>query len=105
MSVAVGRQYFEDAVLELQDRYVEGSAAEIVNRDDSFFTLVDSVSKRRRGGLIHDAQDLEACEVSGVFCRLPLSIIEVSRNRDDCLRDFFAKELRSTPLEIAKYEC
>ena len=37
--VAVGGDDFEDSVVQLQDRDIEGAAAEIVNRDDAVLFL------------------------------------------------------------------
>ena len=43
--------------------------------------------------------------MAGVFCSLPLRVVEVGRNGYDGLRNFFTEELRSAFLEIAKYKC
>ena len=45
--VAAGRQHLEDAALELQDRDVEGAAAEVVDRDGALGVLVEPVGERR----------------------------------------------------------
>jgi len=40
MGIAVGRENFEDTVVELENGDIECAAAEIVNRDGAFLSLV-----------------------------------------------------------------
>ena len=67
MGVAVGGDDFEDAVVQLEDRNVEGAAAEVVNRDDAVLLLVEAVGERGGGGLVDEAKDFESGDASGVF--------------------------------------
>ncbi len=89
--VAVGRQHFEDPFMQAQDGNVERAAAQIVDRDDAFLALVETVGQRRRGRLIHQAQDFETRDASGVLGGLPLGIVEIRGNGDDGLRDGLAQ--------------
>ena len=80
MGIAVGALDLEDAIAELEDRDVEGTATEVVDGDLLFFLLLaEPVGERRRGGLVDDALDLEARNLAGVLGRLPLSVVEVRR--------------------------
>ncbi len=92
MRVAVGRLHFEDAITDLQDRNVEGAAAEVVNGNRAgFLFLVEAVSECGGCRLVNDAQHFEASDFASIFGGLTLSIIEVRGNCDDRLRDLLAK--------------
>src|SRR2546425_10096936 len=98
--VAVRRLHLEDAFAELQDRDVEGAAAEAVDGDDLVLLLVEPVRKRRRGRLVDDPQDLEARDLARVLRRLALLIVEVRRDGDDRLRDLLAEMRLGIGLEL-----
>jgi hypothetical protein len=70
--VAVGRDDLHDVVADLEDRDVEGAAAEVVDRDDLVLLLVEAVRERRRRGLVDDALDLEARDLARVLGGLAL---------------------------------
>ena len=89
--VAVGRLHLEDAVADLEDRDVEGAAAEVVDGDRAGLLLVEAVGERRRGRLVDDAQHFEAGDLAGVLGRLALGVVEIGRNGDDRLRDRLAE--------------
>jgi hypothetical protein len=57
----------EDAAGQLEDRDVEGAAAEVVDRDALVAWLVQAVGQRGRGRLVDDAQHLEAGDAAGVL--------------------------------------
>ncbi len=70
----------EDPLAELQDRDVEGAAAEVVDGDLARRgPLVHAVGQRRRRRLVDDA--------AGVLGRLPLRVVEVRGDGDDRLAD------------------
>ena len=79
--VAVGGLDLDDALADLEDRDVEGAAAEVVDRDGLVLLLVEAVGQRRRGGLVDDAQDVEPGDLAGVLGRLALRVVEVGRAR------------------------
>ena len=89
--VAVGRLHLEQAVVDLEDRDVEGAAAEVVDRDGLGAGLVEAVGERRRRRLVDDAQHLEAGDLAGVLGGLALGVVEVGRDGDDGLRDLLAE--------------
>ena len=102
--VAVGRLHLEDAVADLQDRDVEGAAAQVVDDDLLAVVLVQAVGERRSGRLVDDAQDFQAGDLAGVLGRLTLGVVEVGRNRDDGLLDLFAEMLLSSFLHLLQDE-
>ena len=89
--VATGRLHLEDAVAELEDRHVEGAAAEVINRDRLCALLVEAIGQRGRSRLVDDAQHLEARDLAGVLGRLALGVVEIGRHGDDRLRDLLAE--------------
>ena len=90
--VAVGRLDLEDAVADLQDRDVEGAAAQVVDRDGAGLLLLQAVGQGGRRRLVDDAQHLEPGDLAGVLGRLALGIVEVGGHRDHRLGDRLAEE-------------
>ncbi len=89
--VAAGRLDAEHAVLDLEDRDVEGAAAEIVDGDHLALGLVEAVRERRRGRLVEDALDVEPGDAPGVLGGLALRVVEVGGHRDHRLGDRLAQ--------------
>ena len=103
--VSVGRLDLEDAGSELQDRDVEGAATEVIDGDllgaagahrgtrrgGAAAGLVETVGEGGRGGLVDDAQDVEAGDAARVFRRLALAVVEVGRDSDDRLGHLLAE--------------
>ncbi len=80
--VAVGGLHLEHALAQLQHRDVEGAAAQVVDRDLLVLLLVEPVGQRGRGGLVDDAQHLEAGDLAGVLGGLALGVVEVGGHGD-----------------------
>ena len=91
MGVAVGRLDFEDAVADVEDRNIEGAAAEVVDRHGLIGFLVQTVGERRRRRLVDDAEHFQPRDLAGVLGRLTLRVVEVRGHGDDRLRDLFAQ--------------
>jgi hypothetical protein len=91
--VAAGGQHFEHAVVHLHDGEVEGAAAEVVDGQDlPDPLLVQPIGQGRRGGLVDDAQHVEAGDAPGVLGGLALGVVEVGRHRDDGIDHFLVQE-------------
>lgn len=72
------------AILNTQQGHIEGSTTEIIDDDlDLTALLVEAVRDRGGGGLLDDAQDLEACDYTSILGGLALGVIEVGGNCDD----------------------
>ena len=100
--VAARGAHLHDAVADVEDRDVEGAAAEVEHEDRLRALLVDAVGERRGGRLVDDPQDVEAGDPAGVLRRLALGVVEVGRDRDDGLVDLLAQALGAVLGELAQ---
>ncbi len=75
--VAVGREHFEDAAGEAQDRDVESAAAQVEHGERPLALVIEAVGDCRSGGLVQQAQHVQPREACGVLRRLALRIVEV----------------------------
>ena len=89
--VAIGGFHFHNAVAHFEDGNIEGAAAEIVYDDGFVLLLIQAVSEGSRSWLIDNAHHFQAGNRTGIFGGLALCIVEVSRNGDHGLSDFFAQ--------------
>ena len=103
VSVARGRQNFEDTIANLQNGHVKRAAPEVKNQNAFVALFVEAVGQRSRCGLVDDAQHLKASDLSGVLRGLPLGIIEVSRNRNHRLGDGFSQVFPSIFRQLAQH--
>ena len=94
----------------LQDRDVEGAAAEVVDGDDAGAPLVEAVGERRRGRLVDDPQHLEAGDAAGVAGGGALRVVEVRGHGDDrrgrlrCRTRLLGEERLGPVLQLAEDE-
>ena len=73
---------------DLQQGDVEGTATEVEDQDELvFLALVQAVGQGCGGGLVDDAQDVQACDLAGFLGGLTLSVVEVCGNGDDGVGD------------------
>ena len=106
--VAVGRQHLELLLAvdigDLDDRDVEGAAAEVVDGDlaVALLGLVEAEGERRRGRLVDDALDVEAGDAAGVLGRLALGVVEVRRHGDHRVGDLLAEVVLGGLLHLAQ---
>ena len=78
--IAARCDYFEHALGQAQDRHVEGAAAQVEYRVNPFASVVQSIRKCRRRGLVDQSQHVEARELGRVLGGLALRLVEVSRH-------------------------
>ncbi len=101
--VTVGGLHLDDPVADLQQGDVEGAAAEVEDQD-GLVVLVEAVGERGRGGLVDDAQDVEARDLTGLLGGLALGVREVRRDGDDGVGDRLAQVGLGVPLQLLQNE-
>ena len=100
VGVAVGRDHLHDVVTDLEDRDVEGAAAEVVDGDDLVGFLVEAVGERRRGRLVDDALHVETGDLAGVLGGLALRVVEVRGHGDHGFGDLLAQVVFGRLLQL-----
>ena len=98
--VAVRRLNLKDALTEFEDGYVERTAAKVKDENRLILILVEAVGECCSCRLIDDAQNLEACNLARVLRCLTLTVVEICRNSNDCLRDCLAEVCLRIALEF-----
>jgi hypothetical protein len=75
----------EDALLDGEERHIEGTAAKIENEDVllTLLLLVKTVGNGSGSGLVDDAENVEAGDQTSVLGGLALRVVEVCGNGDD----------------------
>jgi hypothetical protein len=82
-SVAARGHHLEDAARQAQQGDVEGAAAEVVHRVETFAALLQAVRHRSSRGLVEQAQHVQARQLGRVLGGLTLRVVEVGRHGDD----------------------
>ena len=101
--VAGGGADLEDAVADIENGDVEGSAAEVEDQDGFVLLLVETVRERGGGRFVDDAQHVESGDLTGVFGGLPLGIVEVRGDGDHSICDLLAQVLGGVIHQAAQY--
>ena len=102
--VAAGGPHLEEAVRHLQDRDVEGAAAQVVDRDVLALGVLQAVGEGGRRRLVEDARDLEAGDEARVLRGLPLGVVEVGGDGDDRLFHRLPEVVLGGRLELGQHE-
>ena len=102
--VARSCEHLEHVAGQLQDRDVEGTAAEVVHRNALGRSLVVAVGERRGRRLVEDAQHVEASNASGCLGRTSLKLVEVGGHRHDRLATLLADRLLGDLSDVPKHE-
>jgi hypothetical protein len=81
--VAGRRDDLDDVVTHLQQRQVERATTEVIDRKSLARGCTEAIREGRRGRLVEDAEDLEACLLRGATRGRALQVVEVRGDRDD----------------------
>jgi hypothetical protein len=91
--IAAGRQHFEHAFGQLEDRDVEGATAQVIHGVHAFLALVEAIRDGGGGRLGQQAQDVQAGQLGRILGGLTLCIVEVGRHRDDGAHEVVAQRI------------
>ncbi len=100
VGITVGGFDFKHSIADFQHRNIERAAAQVIHGDFLVLFLIQSVGQRCGSGLIDNAEHFQAGNAPGVLCRLALGIVEISRDGNDCLVDFFPEAHFGIALEL-----
>ena len=89
--VTGSRQHLLHAVAHLDDRHIEGAAAQVIHHDLLIGLFVDTVGERCRRRLVDDTLDIQSRNLAGVLGRLALRVAEICRDGDDRLGHLIAE--------------
>jgi hypothetical protein len=104
MGVAVGGDDLENAVVQLENRDVERAAAQIVNHHDAVLLFVQAVGERCRRRFVHQPQNIQPGDASGIFRRLALRVVEVCGDGDDGLSYGRSEKTLGVALQLAQHQ-
>ncbi len=103
--VSVRRKNLDNAVTNLDNGNIKGTAAKVVYHDLLFLFIVKSIGKRRRRGLVDDTLYIETCDLAGILGRLTLCVIKISGNRDDSLCHLLAQIALRIRFQLLENHC
>jgi hypothetical protein len=101
--VTVGAHDVDDLVAHLEDRDVERTATEVVDRDEVVLGLVEAIRQRRCRRLVHDSLHVESGDLAGILGSLTLRVIEVRGHGDDRFRDGLTEVVLRGLLQLAEH--
>ena len=84
----------EDTALNVEERHIEGTSAQVINQDVTLLVglaSTETVGDSGSGGLVDDTEDVEASDGTGVLGGLPLVVVEVGGDGDDGLLDLLGE--------------
>ena len=84
----------EDTALNVEERHIEGTSAQVINQDVTLLAglaSTETVGDSGSGGLVDDTEDVEASDGTGVLGGLPLVVVEVGGDGDDGLLDLLGE--------------
>ena len=102
MSIAIGGFDFKDAIADFQHRDIKGAPAQVINGDFFVLFLIQPVSQRGGGRLVNDAQDFQTGDSPCILGRLPLRVIEISRDSNHGLGNLLAQAHFSVGFHLRK---
>ena len=104
MGVSSGRLDFKNAVVDGQQRHIEGSSSKIIDNDLTLVSsAVKSVCDGGGGRLVHDSNDVQAGNGASVLCSLSLIVVEICGNGDHGVDYGFPKIALCDLLHLSEY--
>ena len=91
VGIPVGGLYFEYAVAQFEDGNIESTTAEVEYEDLAVAAFIQAISEGCSRRFVDDTEYIEASDFTSIFRGLTLGIVEVCRNGDDSLGNFFTE--------------
>jgi hypothetical protein len=97
-------KHLEDALVDGKERDIKSATAEIVHNDVTFtgICLVQTISDSGGRGFVDDPENIETGNDTSILGGLALVVVEVGRDRDNGVRNLFAKIGLGDLLHLAK---
>ena len=102
MGITISGLYLKDAIAELENGDVESATAKVEDDDLFVFLGLEAISESGGRRLIDNSFDLKASDFTGVLGGLTLRIVEVGRDGNNSLGNFFAKEGLSISFDFSE---
>ena len=105
MGVPCSSAHLEDAIIEGQERDIEGPTAEIEDEDILFacYLAIEPIGDRCGGGLVDDSSNCETRDDPSILGCLSLVVVEVRRNGDDRVRYLAAEMMLGGLLHLQEH--
>mmetsp|Transcript_13397 Transcript_13397/g.16545 ORF Transcript_13397/g.16545 Transcript_13397/m.16545 type:complete len:292 (-) Transcript_13397:83-958(-) len=102
VGVTVGGHNLENAVVDGQQRHIEGTSSQVVDQDVLLGLLVQAIGDGGSRGLVDDAQHVHAGNGACILGGLTLSIVKIGRNCNHCVFHFLAQVILSSLLHLGE---
>lgn len=89
--IALDADHLEIAAVDLEQRGVERSPAEVVDQAGALLVRVEPVGDGRRSRLVEHPQHVDAGDLARLLCCRATGIVEIRRNRDHRIGDRLAQ--------------
>ena len=84
MVVTVAGEHFHYIAFQVDQRYVEGAAAQVVHQRFARTLMTGFIGQRGGGGFVEDAHDLQPGDFTGFAGRLALHVGKIGRHGNNC---------------------
>mmetsp|Transcript_42257 Transcript_42257/g.99158 ORF Transcript_42257/g.99158 Transcript_42257/m.99158 type:complete len:107 (-) Transcript_42257:549-869(-) len=101
MGVSVSGKYLENTIINSKQCHIKRSTPQVKHkhiRFPSFF--IHSIGNSGRCGLVNNTLHLHSRNGARIFGSLTLSIVEISRNSDDCIVNILSEEYFCSKLHL-----
>ena len=91
MGIAVGGKHFDNAIPDLNNRDIKGTASQVINHDLLLFLIVKAVCQGSRRRLIDNTLYFQTGNLARILGCLALGVIEICRYRDNRLGNLLSQ--------------
>ena len=105
MSITIGAFNLKDAVTQFKERYIKGTATQVIDGDTLIFFLIKAIGQGCSRRLVDDTQYVKPRNATRVPRCLALSIVKVRRNGNHGLHDTLAQVSFGIGLKFLQDHC